>query len=232
MDKTACHGGEIACHGGETAYLGKETACHGGETTMEDRLSAMEERLPLMEERLPLLEERQLAMEDTLPAMEVRLPTMEEKLSAVEERLPAWMYQLQEEVCLLAEIRILKPFFSPWSVLMVPVWKPDGSMRLSLNFRRINAVTTPDPYLIPRVDDMLTQIGNTKFLMKLDLNKEFHQIQLLEEDKCKADLGLRMEDHCILWGGGDVRTSLQLERQKYADSLLDNQNMITSPYIS
>ena len=47
-------------------------------------------------------------------------------------------------------------------------------------------MTTPDPYLMPRVDDMLTEIGNTKFLTKMDLNKGFHQIPLREEDQCKT----------------------------------------------
>ena len=109
-------------------------------------------------------------------------------------RIPsAWKDQLREEVRSLAEIGILKPSFSPWSSPMVPVRKPDGSVRLCLNFLKINAVTTPDPYLMPRVDDMLTEIGNAKFLTKMDLNKGFHQIPLREEDQCKTAF-------CTPWG--------------------------------
>ena len=54
-------------------------------------------------------------------------------------------------------------------------------------------MTTPDPYLMPRVDDMLTKIGNAKFLTKMDLNKGFHQIPLREEDQCKTAF-------CTPWG--------------------------------
>ena len=95
--------------------------------------------------------------------------------------------QLGEEVCSLAEIGILKPSFSPWSSPMVPVQKPDESVTLFfLILFLINAMTTPDPCLMPRVNDMLIEIGNTKFLMKMDLNNEFHQIPRLEEDQCKV----------------------------------------------
>ena len=94
----------------------------------------------------------------------------------MEERLPAWKDQLQDQlqevVCSLAEIVILKLSFSLWSSAMVPVQRPDGSMRLGLNFKNINVVTTPDPYLMPWVHDMLTQICNAEFLMKMDLNKD------------------------------------------------------------
>ena len=54
-------------------------------------------------------------------------------------------------------------------------------------------MTTPDPYLMPRVNDMLIEIGNAKFLTKMDLNKGFHQIPLQEEDQCKTAF-------CTLWG--------------------------------
>ena len=47
-------------------------------------------------------------------------------------------------------------------------------------------MTTPDPYLMPRVNDILIEIGNAKFLKKMDLNKGFHLIPLLEKDQHKT----------------------------------------------
>ena len=95
---------------------------------------------------------------------------------------PAWLDKLREEVHSLAATGILRPSFSPWSSTMVPVRKPYGSVRLCTNYKKINNVTTPDPYIIPRVDDLLTLIGGAKHL-KLDLNEGFHQVPVQVEDR-------------------------------------------------
>ena len=76
---------------------------------------------------------------------------------------PAWKDQLREEVHTLVEAGTLKLFLSPWSCPMVQVRKPDGSVRLCIDFRRINKVTQPDPYTMPRVDEMIVQLGKARY---------------------------------------------------------------------
>ena len=55
----------------------------------------------------------------------------------------------------LLEPGIIRVFHSPWSSPIVPVRKKEGSIRLCMDFRRINQVTLQDPHLMPRVDDIL-----------------------------------------------------------------------------
>ena len=62
---------------------------------------------------------------------------------------PAWRDQLREEIHSLLDASIIKPSLSPWSSSMVPVRKPDGSVLLCIDYRKINQVTVPDPYAIP-----------------------------------------------------------------------------------
>src|SRR6218665_95279 len=68
---------------------------------------------------------------------------------------------------------IIEESLSPWSapILVVPI--PGGSGRLCIDFRKINAVTEPDPYPIPRVDDFLDRFVGAHFLSKLDMNKAY-----------------------------------------------------------
>lgn len=106
---------------------------------------------------------------------------------------PAWRNELREEVRSLLESGVIKPSFSPWSSPMVPVRKPDGSVRLCIDYRRINAVTTPDPYTIPLVEDLLDQLGEAKYLSKLDMNKGFYQIPVAAADRPKTAF-------CTPWG--------------------------------
>ena len=94
---------------------------------------------------------------------------------------PAWRDQLREEVRTLLEADIIKPSHSPWSSSMVPVRKPDGSVRLCIDYRKINQATVPDPYAIPLIEDLLDQLGEACYLSKLDLNKGFYQIPVEEK---------------------------------------------------
>ena len=71
---------------------------------------------------------------------------------------------------------------------MVPVRKPDGSVRLCIVY-----ATSPDPYTIPLVEDLLDQLGEAKYLSKLDMNKGFYQIPVAETDRSKTAF-------CTPWG--------------------------------
>ena len=42
------------------------------------------------------------------------------------------------------------------------VRKKDGSIRLCVDFRKLNSVTAMDAYPMPRVDDLLDKIGKAK----------------------------------------------------------------------
>ena len=61
--------------------------------------------------------------------------------------------------------------------------KPDGTYRFCIDFRQVNKVTKCDSYLIPRVDDRVDRVGNTKFVSKFDLLKGYWQVPLSPKAK-------------------------------------------------
>ena len=81
---------------------------------------------------------------------------------------------------------ILVPSKSPWSSLIVPVPKKDGSVSVCGNFRKINKVTVLDHYCIPLVIDIVGRVADCQYLSKLDLNKCFHQVPLVEDVQMKT----------------------------------------------
>lgn len=99
---------------------------------------------------------------------------------------PAWKEPLKEEVRSWLEKGIIKPSNSPWSSPVVPVRKPDGSLRLCIDYRALNKITTPDPYPIPRIDDLIDELNDAKYLTKIDLNKGFLQIPVHLKDQPKT----------------------------------------------
>ena len=75
------------------------------------------------------------------------------------------------EIKTLMEAGILQKSRSPWSSPTVPVRKTDSSVRLCMDYRKVNALTEPDPYHMPRVDEMVELVGEAHFLTKIDLTK-------------------------------------------------------------
>ena len=93
---------------------------------------------------------------------------------------------VREEVEKLLELGVAEPSFSPWVSPVVPVPKKDGSLRICVDFRRLNSVTVPDPYYMVTLDEILEKVGSSGCLSKLDLSKGFYQIGIDEESRDKT----------------------------------------------
>ena len=106
---------------------------------------------------------------------------------------PTWKDQLKTEVKDLADAGIIRPSVSPWSSPIIPVRKKDGSVRLCIDFRRLNKETVPDPYLMPRVEEIIDCLGEAMYVSTLDLNKGFHQVPMKPDDIDKTAF-------CTPWG--------------------------------
>ncbi len=67
-----------------------------------------------------------------------------------------------------------------WSSPLVPVRKKDGSVRICVDFRQLNAVTPLVRYWVPSLDEILQKVGQNTCLSTLDLSSGFHQIAMEE----------------------------------------------------
>ena len=55
---------------------------------------------------------------------------------------------------------VIQPSKSPSASPMVLVCKKDSSLRFCMDYRKLNSVTKPDVFPMPRIDDMLDQLGS------------------------------------------------------------------------
>ncbi|XP_065438558.1 uncharacterized protein LOC135981218 [Chrysemys picta bellii] len=94
--------------------------------------------------------------------------------------------QIQEEVESMLTMGIITRSQSPWASPIVMVPKKDKTMRFCVDYRKLNAITQPDPYPTPRIEDLLDTLGGARFISTLDLTKGYWQIPLDAEAQGKS----------------------------------------------
>ena len=73
--------------------------------------------------------------------------------------------------------------FKKVTVLNVLVRKKDGSLRLCIDYRRLNAKTVRYQFPLPRIKESIDAIGNAKLFPIIDLASGFNQVAMDEEDQ-------------------------------------------------
>ncbi|GBN46857.1 Retrovirus-related Pol polyprotein from transposon opus, partial [Araneus ventricosus] len=99
---------------------------------------------------------------------------------------PAKRELLKKELDSLLADGIIEECESPYASPVVLVPKPNGRMRLCVDFRKLNATTIADTYPLPRMDDLLTEAKSTAYMSTLDLKSGYHQIKVHEADQDKT----------------------------------------------
>jgi hypothetical protein len=90
--------------------------------------------------------------------------------------------QLKKQLEDLLEKKFIRPSVSPWGAPVLLVKKKDGSMRLCIDYRRLNQVTIKNRYPLPRIDDLMDQLVGACVFSKIDLRSGYHQIRVKAED--------------------------------------------------
>ena len=78
------------------------------------------------------------------------------------------------------------PSTSPFASPTILVKKKDGSMRLCIDYRKLNAVTKKDAHPLPRIEDLFDTLTGSKFFSRLDLAIGYHQVEVHPDDREKT----------------------------------------------
>ena len=78
---------------------------------------------------------------------------------------------------------LIQPSSSPWGAPILFTPKPDGTLRMCIDYRGLNAVTERDVYPLPRAEDLYARVKGNKVFSSLDLLKGYWQIGLQPRDR-------------------------------------------------
>jgi hypothetical protein len=91
---------------------------------------------------------------------------------------PKELAELKTQLQELLDKGYIRPSSSPWGCPALFVKNKDGSLRLCVDYRPLNAVTIKNKYPLPRIDVLFDQLAGAKFFSKIDLRSGYHQIKI------------------------------------------------------
>lgn len=77
----------------------------------------------------------------------------------------------------------IRPSSSPAAAPVLFAKKPNGGLRLCVDYRGLNAITTPDRYPLPLFKETLRQLSKSRWFTKLDVKSAFHRLRIREGDE-------------------------------------------------
>ena len=102
-------------------------------------------------------------------------------------RLPHSMQKVIREECdKMLSAGVIEPSSSPWLSPVVLVRKSDGTIRFCIDFRNLNKVTVADSYPLPRMDQLLDDLGGTAYFTVLDSRSAYWAVEVEPEDRPKT----------------------------------------------
>ncbi|GBG77836.1 hypothetical protein CBR_g25766 [Chara braunii] len=85
----------------------------------------------------------------------------------------------------------IRPRSSSYGALVLFVRKKNKDLQLCIDYRKFNAQTVKNADPLPRIDDLLEQLGGAKFFSKLDLKSGYHELEIRQEDRYKTTFKTR-----------------------------------------
>ncbi|GJP84738.1 hypothetical protein CLOP_g14797, partial [Closterium sp. NIES-67] len=93
---------------------------------------------------------------------------------------PTELTDMNKQIEYILAKGLIRPSTSPYGAPVPFTRKPDGSLRMCIDYRALNKQTIKNKYLIPRIDVLLDQLRGATIFSKLDLRSGYWQIRMAD----------------------------------------------------
>ena len=94
--------------------------------------------------------------------------------------------EIDSQVAKMMEAGDVEPSRGPWASNVVMVRKHDGSYRLCVDLRGVNAVTRKDAFPLPRISSCLDALVGSRYYSTFDLTSGYYQVRMDPADADKT----------------------------------------------
>jgi hypothetical protein len=104
---------------------------------------------------------------------------------------PKELAKMKKQIEELLNKGLIRPSSSPWGCPAIFVKKKDGTLRMCVDYRPLNAVTIKNNYPLPCIDVVFDQLAEAKVFSKINLQLGYHQIKIRPQDIPKIGFSTR-----------------------------------------
>ncbi|XP_071674326.1 uncharacterized protein [Lolium perenne] len=91
---------------------------------------------------------------------------------------PQELVELKKQLNDMLRKGLIRPSASPWGSPVIFVDKRDGTIRLCVDYRKLNDVTIKNKYPLPKIEDLFDQMNGARVFSKIDLRTGYHQLKV------------------------------------------------------
>jgi hypothetical protein len=125
---------------------------------------------------------------------EVPLDREVEPVSRTPYRMaPVELKELKEQLQELLTQGFIRPSVSPWGAPVLFVKKKNWTLRMCIDYRRLNDVTIKNKYSLLMMEELFDQLQGAGCYSKVDLRQGYYQVKVKEDDIPKTAFNTRYE---------------------------------------
>jgi len=99
---------------------------------------------------------------------------------------PHLVEEVRNHLSELLNLGVIRKSESPFASPIVLVRKKDKSLRVCIDYRKLNSRTIRDSYSLPRIEETLDALHGASWFSSLDLRSGYYQLEMAEEDRHKT----------------------------------------------
>ena len=136
---------------------------------------------------------------------------------------PTELKELKTQLQEVLDKGFIRPSVSPWGAPVLFVKKKDGTLRMCIDYRKINKVTVKNKHSLARIEDLFDQLRGLSVFSKIDLRLGYYQLRVKEVDVPKTAFRTRY-GHCEF-------LVMPFGLTNAPDAFLDLMNRVFRPYL-